>query len=52
MIERIQKREASPITAICVPCEAPTMYHTIYGSAPVFRGEFQVRLSNGRTFTR
>jgi len=52
VIEKIQRRASSPITAIRVPCEAPAMYHTIYGSAPVMRGEFQVRLSNGRTLTR
>jgi hypothetical protein len=46
------KYKPRSLTCVQIPCDGPDYFIGIYGSAPVVRGTFKVRLSDGRTVTK
>ena len=46
------KYKPRALTCVQIPCDGPDYFIGIYGSAPVVRGTFKVRLSDGRTVTK
>lgn len=47
MIRDVDAHSRFPITRIVVPVDAPDMYRTNRGNAPITRGAFSIRLSDG-----
>lgn len=48
----IEAREGAIVTGVQVPCEAPELYVSTYGNAPITQGKFLVRLTDGRMLTQ